>query len=116
MRQNPWSAIDPLSRYLHYLLSDWTPSSDPTLFEVIKEVQLNSLADWTDERTRETILIKYFRPMPDLGGRYYKNLWVETLLMLDDILGSGGGSVSRAVASDTRDPRFESQDRQNFIY
>ena len=26
--------------------------------------------------------------------------------------GSGGGSVGRAVASDTRDPRFESQHRQ----
>ena len=30
--------------------------------------------------------------------------------------GSGGGSVSRAVASDTRDPRFKSQHRKNFIY
>ena len=27
-------------------------------------------------------------------------------------MGSGGGSVGRAVASDTRDPRFESQHRQ----
>ena len=30
--------------------------------------------------------------------------------------GSGGGSVGRAVASDTRDPRFESQHWQNFTY
>ena len=30
--------------------------------------------------------------------------------------GSGCGSVCRAVASDTRDPRFESRQRQNFIY
>ena len=29
---------------------------------------------------------------------------------------SGGGSVGRAVASDTRDLRFESQHRQSFIY
>ena len=33
-------------------------------------------------------------------------------------LGSGGGVglVGRAVASDTRDPWFESKRRQNFIY
>ena len=30
----------------------------------------------------------------------------------DLLRGSGGGSVGRAVASDTRDPRFESQHRQ----
>ena len=37
--------------------------------------------------------------------------------MLQVVLwGSGRGSVGRAVASDTRDPRFESQHRQNFIY
>ena len=30
--------------------------------------------------------------------------------------GSGCGSVGRAVASDTRDPRFKSSHRQNFIY
>ena len=29
---------------------------------------------------------------------------------------SGGGSVGRAVASDTRDPWFKSQHRQSFIY
>ena len=28
-------------------------------------------------------------------------------------VGIGGGSVGRAVASDTRDPRFKSQHRQN---
>ena len=30
--------------------------------------------------------------------------------------GSGGGSVGRAVASNTRDPRFESRHRHIFIY
>ena len=30
--------------------------------------------------------------------------------------GSGCGSVGREVASDTRDPRFESRHRQNFFY
>ena len=30
--------------------------------------------------------------------------------------GSGCGSVGRAVASDTRDPRFESSQRQKFIF
>ena len=33
-----------------------------------------------------------------------------------DEVGSGCGSVGRAVASNTRDPRFESQHGQNFIY
>ena len=32
------------------------------------------------------------------------------------ILGSGGGSVGRAVTFDSRDPRFESQHRQSFNY
>ena len=31
-------------------------------------------------------------------------------------LGSGGGSVGRAVASDTTDPPFESQHQPSFIY
>ena len=31
-------------------------------------------------------------------------------------LGSGCGSVGRAVASDTRGPRFESSHRQKIIY
>ena len=31
-------------------------------------------------------------------------------------LGSGCGSVGRAVASDTRGPRFESSHQQKFIY
>ena len=31
-------------------------------------------------------------------------------------MGSGCGSVGWAVASDTRDPQFESRHRQNFIY
>ena len=30
--------------------------------------------------------------------------------------GSGCGSVGRAVASDTRDPQFETRHPQNFIY
>ena len=33
-----------------------------------------------------------------------------------DYLGSGCGSVGRAVASDTRGPRFEYSHRQKFIY
>ena len=31
-------------------------------------------------------------------------------------MGSDGGSVGRAVASDTRDPQFESQHWQSLIY
>ena len=34
----------------------------------------------------------------------------------DIFWGSGCGSVGRAVASDTRDPQFETRHRQNFIY
>ena len=30
-------------------------------------------------------------------------------------MGSGGGSVGRAVATDTKDPRFKSQHRQFFL-
>ena len=35
--------------------------------------------------------------------------------MLLNIQGSGGGSVGRVVASNTKDPLFESSHRQNFI-
>ena len=34
----------------------------------------------------------------------------------ESILGSGGGSVGREVASDTRGPRFKSRNWQNVIY
>ena len=37
------------------------------------------------------------------------------LNILDIEVGICGGSVCRVVASDTRDPRFKSQNRQNFI-
>ena len=33
-----------------------------------------------------------------------------------ETMGSGCGSVGRAVASDSRGPRFESSHRQKFIY
>ena len=49
-----------------------------------------------------------------------RNLYSKCLigfnLSVEDNLGSGGGSVGRAVASDTRDPRFESRHQPNFIY
>ena len=32
------------------------------------------------------------------------------------MLGSGCGTVGQAVASDTKDPRFESRQQHNFIY
>ena len=35
---------------------------------------------------------------------------------LKPTMGNGGGSVGRAIASDTRDPWFEFCHRQNFIY
>ena len=36
----------------------------------------------------------------------------KAALTKSSLVGSGGGSIGRAVASDTRDPRFESQHRQ----
>ena len=39
----------------------------------------------------------------------------KALIRLAHGLGSGCGSVARAVASDTRDARFESSRRQTFI-
>ena len=45
--------------------------------------------------------------------------WNQTAINLkvkNEAKGSGCGSVGRAVASDTRDPRFESIHRQKFIY
>ena len=40
----------------------------------------------------------------------------DSLGKMDRQLGSGCGSVGRAVASDTRDPRFESSHWQKIIY
>ena len=48
-----------------------------------------------------------------------KNNKSRTFVSLNVIyrtLGNGGGSVGKAVASDTRDPRFESQHQLSFIY
>ena len=46
-----------------------------------------------------------------------RKFWNDMLSLLDfGRLRSGCGSVSRAVTSDTRDPRFKSRHRQNFIY
>ena len=45
--------------------------------------------------------------------------WNQTAINLkvkNEAKGSGCGSVGRAVASDTRDPRFESSHWQKFIY
>ena len=54
-------------------------------------------------------------------NRTFKNWLIESYqenLLLQNILrrGSGCGSVGRAVASDTRGPRFESSHRQKFIF
>ena len=55
--------------------------------------QIDPVADHDTEALRSSFLSKYFF----FGG-------------------SGNGSAGRAVASDTRDPRFESQHREIFIY
>ena len=44
-------------------------------------------------------------------SRRLRRLSLQQILLL----GSGCGSVGRAVASDTRDPRFKSSHRQTFI-
>ena len=45
-----------------------------------------------------------FHPLPHLNQCLVKSF----------LVGSGGGSVGRAVATDTKDPRFKSQHRQFF--
>ena len=40
----------------------------------------------------------------------------KDVLFKDTSSGSGCGSVGRAVASNTGDPRFESRHRRNFVY
>ena len=44
--------------------------------------------------------------------------WMKNFIVsaLKNIFGSNDGSIGRAFASDTRDPRFESQHWQSFIY
>ena len=50
-------------------------------------------------------------------GYSHKTSVIRTsLTCLNWAFTSGGGPVGRAVASDTRDPRFKSQHRQSFIY
>ena len=56
----------------------------------------------------ERLFEKYTRPIIRNGTR--------ATLTRTLILGSGCGSVGRAVASDTRGPRFESSHWQKFIY
>ena len=56
----------------------------------------------------ERLFEKYTRPIIRNGTR--------ATLTRTLILGSGCGSVGRAVASDTRGPRFKSSHRQKFIY
>ena len=41
---------------------------------------------------------------------------IQDFTLRTNYLGSGCGSVGRAVASDTRDLRFKSRHWQNFIY
>ena len=47
-----------------------------------------------------------------------KETFLQSIVKLLSTLnpGSGGGSVGRAVASNTRDPRFKSRYRRSFIY
>ena len=54
---------------------------------------------------------------PAMSWAYFSYLSFSILsLSTSGALGSGCGSVGRAVTSDTRDLRFESKHRQNFIY
>ena len=49
-------------------------------------------------------------------GHFVVKLITAIMNHVSAALGSGGGSVGRAVTCDTRDPRFKSQHRQSFIY
>ena len=46
----------------------------------------------------------------------YKEVSTAACNIYKEFEGNGCGSVGRAVASDTRGPRFESSHRQKFIY
>ena len=47
--------------------------------------------------------------------QFLSHIWVDCFLNLLILLGSGCGSVGRAVAFNTRGPWFDSSHRQNFI-
>ena len=47
--------------------------------------------------------------------QFLSHIWVDCFLNLLILLGSGCGSVGRAVALNTRGPRFDSSHRQKFI-
>ena len=40
---------------------------------------------------------------------------MQIILNIESLMGRGCGAVGRAVASDARDPRFESRHRQYFM-
>ena len=64
--------------------------------------------------------------LPFLNSRGKKNIKITEIIKIipksytikktKTIIGSGCGSVGRAVASDTRDPQYKSRHRQNIIY
>ena len=58
----------------------------------------------------ETEILNYI-----LAQKYIQQC-ISYILLSMGLWGSGGGSVGRAVPSDTRDPQLKSQHQQNFIY
>ena len=50
---------------------------------------------------------------PFLYFRHFLTVYLTKLIVKKMLMGSGCGAVGRAVASDTRGPRFESSHRQN---
>ena len=61
------------------------------------------------------------QPKPSCSKLVLKNLPItyearQDMQTYDEVGSGGGGSVGRAVATNTRDPRFEFQHRQTFIF
>ena len=67
---------------------------------------------------RERIVSRFGRTMAKASPVSKTGIWKLRKLENKEacVWGSGCGSVGRAVASDTRDPRFKSRHRQNLIY
>ena len=90
-----WLNANAKGDFPHIFRKTMTPNKSPKIFGVFRNrTQVLSATSW---------LCKPIDPQP---WPYNK---------VDSELGSGCGSVSKAVASDTGDPRFDSRHRHNFV-
>ena len=66
--------------------------------------------------TGQVLLNQAQNKKPKAPTRSSHSLAITRTIKMIKCLGSGSGSVGRAVASDTRDPGFKSRHCQNFMY